>query len=206
VSTKRLAEVALDADLNEWDASDAIWEGPLTQFTDRPTASRGEISPAADASSIYTAWTAENFYLAFKVPAADATRKPTRNFVDYQAGRACGEDLCEVLIRAPGGAPLHVVCKTGSTVVERKSATQWSTIGNAVTPYAANIANNQWTAELAIPWKEILPPGAAIPTYLQFNFSHHRDTTGESASWAAPIDSGRDEHFTGALILRDPTQ
>jgi hypothetical protein len=28
--------------------------------------------------------------------------------------------------------------------------------------------------------------------------------TGESASWAGPVDSGRDEHFTGLLFLRDP--
>ena len=30
----------------------------------------------------------------------------------------------------------------------------------------------------------------------------HRTATGESASWAGPVDFGRDDAFTGLLVLR----
>jgi hypothetical protein len=39
---------------------------------------------------------------------------------------------------------------------------------------------------------------------LRFNFSQHRAATCESASWAGPVDFGRDESFTGVLYLRTP--
>ena len=38
---------------------------------------------------------------------------------------------------------------------------------------------------------------------LRFNFVQHRGDTGESASWAGPIDFGRDESLTGLLFIRD---
>jgi hypothetical protein len=57
---------------------------------------------------------------------------------------------------------------------------------------------------LSIPWKIINEPGKPRPVMLRFNFTHHRHQTGESASWAGPIDFGRDDAFTGVLVLREP--
>ena len=56
---------------------------------------------------------------------------------------------------------------------------------------------------MSIPWSAIVTPGEAVPTLLRFNFSQHRTATGESASWAGPVDFGRDDGFTGALYLKE---
>ena len=44
------------------------------------------------------------------------------------------------------------------------------------------------------------------PTLLRFNFSQHKAATGESATWAGPVDFRRDEAFMGLLYLRSPGQ
>ena len=38
---------------------------------------------------------------------------------------------------------------------------------------------------------------------LRFNYAEHHDKTGESASWAGPIDFGRDDSFMGLLYVRE---
>ncbi len=38
---------------------------------------------------------------------------------------------------------------------------------------------------------------------LKFNFTQHRAEAGESASWAGPIDFGRDDSLIGLLFIRD---
>jgi hypothetical protein len=42
-----------------------------------------------------------------------------------------------------------------------------------------------------------------MPVMLRFNFTQHRADTGESASWAGPVDFGRDDAFTGLLFLQE---
>ena len=42
------------------------------------------------------------------------------------------------------------------------------------------------------------------PALLRFNFVQHRTATGESATWAGPVDFGRDDSLMGVLHLRDP--
>ena len=66
--------------------------------------------------------------------------------------------------------------------------------------------NNAWRAELAIPWTAIndAKHQGARPNLLRFNFVQHKNLSGESSSWAGPLDFGRDENFTGLLYLRDP--
>jgi hypothetical protein len=62
-----------------------------------------------------------------------------------------------------------------------------------------------WRAELAIPWDVINDAAhqGLHPTLLRFNVSQHKQSTGESASWAGPIDFGQDDTFMGLLYLRD---
>ena len=140
-----------------------------------------------------------------------------------------GRDLCEVLIQPVYvnnslGPLLHVVLKpNGSSWVERKlnpkqHANPWEPFESTGIRYYAALAHGgkdparkdaagadgKWTGELAIPWKVLNDPNLGMPTLLRFNFSQHRTATGESASWAGPVDFGRDDAFMGCLQVRDP--
>ena len=68
--------------------------------------------------------------------------------------------------------------------------------------YIATLDGPIWRGEIAIPWKTISAERGR-PVLLRFNFTQHRTDTGESASWADPIDFGRDDAFTGLLFIRD---
>jgi hypothetical protein len=59
---------------------------------------------------------------------------------------------------------------------------------------------------MAIPWEAMNPPGQGRkrPVLLRFNFMQHRGLTGQSSSWAGPVDFGRDEAFMGILGIRQP--
>jgi len=39
---------------------------------------------------------------------------------------------------------------------------------------------------------------------LRFNFIQHQNSTGQSASWAGPIDQSRDGKMAGLLLLKEP--
>jgi hypothetical protein len=146
-----------------------------------------------------------------------ADTRASRNFVTYSdVGRAWGEDLCEVLVQpvyadSTLGPLLHLVCKpNGSCWVERKMDPRrfvdpWQPIEGAGIRYAPTVDEADWRGELAIPWKALNnDPAKGRPVMLRFNFVQHKTLTGESASWAGPIDTGRDENFTGVLLIREP--
>ena len=65
------------------------------------------------------------------------------------------------------------------------------------------IDGSSWAGEVAIPWNAVVEAGRPVPTLLRFNFTQHRAATGESATWAGPVDFGRDDAFTGVLHLRE---
>jgi hypothetical protein len=108
---------------------------------------------------------------------------------------------------------LHVVAKpTAGQWVEREKdprlfADPWQSVEGSGIRYTARIgdgpAQNDWTGELAIPWRAITDRDKGIPKLLRFNFSQHVHATGQSASWAGPIDFGRDDSFMGLLVVRD---
>jgi hypothetical protein len=113
---------------------------------------------------------------------------------------------------------LHLVAKPrGGLVVERKTDLRpgvqaWGPIAGQAIHYGAtldvvtNPADPTWRGEIEIPWDAINDARhtGAHPTLLRFNFAQHKNATGESSSWAGPVDSGRDDNFTGLLYLRDP--
>jgi hypothetical protein len=205
-----------DGSLNDWSMDDAIQNGPLLRMLNRPDLQAQKLQEASTATQIFTGWADENFYIAFKLSGlSQSPVKTSRNFVDYQFRRAWGEDLCQVLIQPvyPDnslGPILHVACKpNGAEFTERKldprmHADPWETLISAGVRYVATPDGTDWRGELAIPWKAINEPGKPMPVMLRFNFIHHRQDTGESASWAGPIDFGRDDAFTGILLLREP--
>ncbi len=205
----------IDGVLADWDNLDAIQDGLLVRMLDRPSLQHQALQSASTASKIFTGWANDSFYVAFQLDGLSAAGGKAQNFVDYQFQRAWGEDLAELLIQPLSARgtllpPLHVVCKpNGSVWVERKSAAKgsagsWQPIAGADIRYATRTDGAHWSGEVAIPWRAILnesnePP----PALLRFNFTQHRTSTGESASWCGPVDFGRDEAFMGVLLLRD---
>lgn len=216
-SDRREGRLNIDGSLEDWMPEDAVQNGPLVRMLNRPALQKQQVQAAATPSSIYTGWAEENFYVSFKVTGlSGADTRASRNFVTYDFGlRAWGEDLCELLLQPVYadnsiGPLLHLVCKpNGSCWVERKMDPRkfvdpWQAIEGAGIRYAPTIDESDWRGELAIPWKALNnDPQKGRPVMLRFNFSQHKTLTGESASWAGPVDSGRDENFTGVLMIRE---
>lgn len=202
-----------DGKLTDWSPSDLAHDGPLVKMLDRPGVQKQDTPFAATSSKVYTGWAAAAFYVAFSLDGVSKVDAGGRNDVAYQSARAWGEDLCEVLVQPVYadntlGPILHVVCKpNGSNWVERKlnpklNADPWQAFESTGVRYRAAVSGPQWTGEVAIPWRVLTDPKAGVPTLLRFNFAQHRTATGESASWAGPVDFGRDDAFTGLLVLR----
>ena len=213
---------------DDWTDADLVQDGPLVKMLSRPGLQRQQLEPATTPAKVYTTWAGGHFYVAFDLAGVNAgAAARARNFVDYQFRRAWGEDLCEILIQPISddglpGATLHVVCKpNGSTWVERKNAASpadggarnWQDVQAGVL-HSSHTDGERWQGEVKIPWKAIL---AAVedendkarlpaPTLLRFNFVQHRAATGESVSWAGPVDFGRDDSLMGVLYLRDPEE
>ena len=212
VSDRRAPGLVIDGSLNDWSTDDAIQDGPMTRLASRPAIQKLELQPATTPSSIFTGWSETDFYVAFKVQGASAGEtRSTKNFVDYQFRRAWGEDLCELLVQPVYandvlGPVLHVVVKPAGEWIERKSDSRgvWQSFEGAGIRYSGTLDGGTWRGEVAIPWAAIGDTANGRPVLLRFNFTQHRHNTGESASWAGPIDFGRDDAFTGALYLRDP--
>ena len=209
-------EFVTDGQFYEWDPADLVHDGALVQMMSRPVLQRQELRLASTVSRVYTGWAEDNFCVAFAVGGITPENllKGSQNFVDYEFRRAWGEDLCGVLIQPvfddnSVGPVLHLVCKpTGSLWVERKldarrNANPWQPLEGTGVRYKAVIDNTAWRGEVAIPWRAICDAERGVPALLRFNFVQHRTATGESASWAGPIDFGRDDAFTGVLHLRE---
>jgi hypothetical protein len=197
----------------------------MVRMLNRPALQKQDLQYAQRPATVYTGWGDESFYVAFKLSGVDAQANQSRNFVDYQFRRAWGEDLCEVLVQPVFddnslGPVLHIVCKPAGQWIERKQnprlyTNPWQPFEGAAIRYAATIdpaanggkgpggAGGEWRGELAIPWKAITGRDNAIPKLLRFNFAQHVHATGESASWAGPVDFGRDDAFMGLLYVRD---
>ncbi len=216
VSQRRTADqpIHLDASLDEWFPVDAIqYEKPLVKMLDRLTLKSHALPLAGEDASIFTGWSSDNFYLAFRLGGVTAAGlQSTRNFVVYDHGRAWGEDLCEALLQPiykdnTTGPMLHVVFKPAGNWVEQQTApgAAWQSFGSSGVRYASSVdpAEKIWRGEAAIPWQSIDSPRHGRPTVLGFNFIQHRNDTGESASWAGPIDQSRDGKITGLLFLKE---
>jgi hypothetical protein len=221
-SDRREGTLKVDADLSDWDeAADSIQHGPMVVMLDRPSLQRQAMRMADTNSSLYTNWARKDFYVAFKLDGlAQGTSRVEKNFVDYQLRRAWGEDLCEILIQpvyaTPGdvGQIVHIVCKPrGQMVISTKNSPRNQRLqGNAYKPVVgANVmlANavdgSVWRGELKIPWELINDADhkGAQPRLMRFNLVQYKQSSGESSSWAGPIDYGQDDTFMGLLYLRD---
>jgi hypothetical protein len=124
------------------------------------------------------------------------------------------------------GPLVHVICRPGGQVEIRRRldprmhADPFVPVAGADVRYAATVqevagrdpasapmADRVWRGEIAIPWAILHDPknplAARPPALLKFNFVQHQNATGQSASWAGPVDYGRDERFMGLLHVRE---
>ena len=121
-----------DGMLDDWADADAIHSGPLVRMFTRPAIQRQQLEYSDHQATICTGWADANLYLAFHFSdKVDPSTTAGRNFVDYQFGRAWGEDLCELLIQpiqddGSLGPLLHIVCKpSAGQWVQRKRTEGW---------------------------------------------------------------------------------
>lgn len=214
-SERREGGLKIDGLLGDWDPADNIQDGPLVKMLDRPTLQQQGISYASTPSQIFSGWADDTFYTAFKVSGMSPSEgRNARNFAQYESRRAWAEDLTEILIQPVFhdnslGPIMHLVCKpNGSIWVERKldpkmHADPWQPFEGAAIRYAADVNGSDWRGEVAIPWKAITDDPRKRPVLLRFNFTQNKMQTGESATWAGPVDFGRDDALTGALFIRE---
>ena len=223
---RRVNPLGIDGDLSDWTTDDAIQLGPMVKMLNRPEIQRHELEYAGTPTEAYAGWSDESLYVAFNLQGVgESPLRAMKNFVNYQFRRAWGEDVCQILVQpmyADGstGPLLHVALKPSGQWVERRLDLRaavniinpWVPL-NAGVRYAATFTGGVWRGELAIPWRAINSAALQraaddkgqplVPTMLKFNLVQHKNETGESASWAGPIDFGRDDDFMGVLVLKE---
>jgi hypothetical protein len=217
-SDRQRPGLKIDGKLDDWNIADAIHaDAPMVRMLNRPALQKQDLQFAQHPSTLYTGWADEHFYVAFQLAAVETgPLTQTRNFVDYQFRRAWGEDLAEMLIQPifadnSRGPVLHVVCKPAGHWIERKlnprqTHEPWQPFEGAAIRYTATMSGaGDWAGEVAIPWKAITDKDRGLPKMLRFNFVQHTHANGESASWAGPLDFGRDDSFMGVIHIREST-
>lgn len=225
---RRTAPLTINGSLDDWVADDSIQLGPLVKMMTRPAVQKHALESASTSSEIYSGFSDSDFYVAFRVDGLAKSKSvlASRNFVDYQFRRAWGEDTCQIVAQAvyedgTSGPLVHIAVKPGGNLwVERRtdprrSVTPWQNFDAGVR-YAATAEQTVWRGELAIPWAALIAEDKTaefaaqgkpnVPALIKFNFIQHKRDTGESASWAGPVDMGRDDSFTGVIVLKEADQ
>ncbi|MFI5378273.1 MAG: hypothetical protein ACHRHE_03115 [Tepidisphaerales bacterium] len=208
-------KIVLDGNLKDWMGEDALFQGRMVKLIDRPALQAQRLDLASTESAIYSTWTPQSLYFAFRLGGADAPiTNAERSFVERQFGRAWGEDIVEIVLQpiyAAGPGPLfHLTFKPrGQIEVFRRldpklNVNPWQAFGSTDIRYATNVTDAIWRGEAMLPWDSLLPPGKAAerPLMLRMNFLQHRGRTGESASWAGPVDLVREDPLMGLLQIR----
>ena len=221
---RREGSLSIDGKLGDWSDDDAIQRGPMALMDSRPAIQNHELRRASTDALLYTGWSDTDLYVAFHVNGLDAAAgRSAKNFVSYQFRRAWDEDVCEILVQGvyedgSAGPLLHVCPKpNGGAWSEQRPVAVSKSIPEAWQPVAAGIryaatlgggsgTDGSWRGEVAIPWESLNLPGKGRPALLRFNFSQHRQSDGESASWAGPVDFGRDDTLMGCLYLTETTR
>ncbi len=226
-SMRRTANLTINGSLDDWLPDDLIQNAPLVKMFSRPAVQQHELEISSTPTQIFSGWSGTDLYLAFRVGGLSGRRNvlAARNFVSYQYGRAWDEDLCQVVVQAmyedgTTGPLIHIALKPGGNVwVEQKldprfNVNPWQNF-NPNVRYASTLDQAQalWRGELAIPWTSLIAPEKTsefaklgkpnLPVMLKLNFIQHKRDTGESASWAGPLDVGRDDAFTGVIVLKE---
>lgn len=219
---RRNVPLLINGSLDDWNDYDALQKGPLVKMVSRPSVQQHTPEYSTTPTDLYSGWSDTDFYLAFRVEGVshESQVMAGRNFVEYQDGRAWGEDLCQAVIQAvyddgSTGPLVHVTVKPGGIDWNEKKDSPrepWQKLQASVR-YATTVDGQVWRGEVAVPWDALIDPGKTAafaaqgqsnrPVFLKFNFAQHKHDTGESATWAGPVDSARDADFTGVLMLHE---
>ena len=211
---RREGDLHIDGKLDDWAAEDLIHDGRLTKMVDRPSIQHWRLEPSSAESRIYTGWSDDDFYVAFRVGGISRSAAPSPEFrglpIPPGLGRRFVRGFDSADLRRQFGRPRHL-----SRLQAQRSLHGETKAGSSdkFRPVAGNGRNRRaicrrpgqgiWTGEMAIPWRLLLNDSPNKPQLLRFNFIQHFQNTGESASWAGPIDFDQDDGFMGLLYLRE---
>ena len=214
----------LDGSLGEWEGDEAIVNGPMIRLQSRPELRDGQIRRSDRPAQIFAAWTTEGLHLAFRfegVARQNSGLRVARTFVEQQHRRAWGEDLAQIVVQPHFdqqgdehiGRAMQIVLKpTGNVIAQQQpdratAGSDWQDVrSNLAFATSVQSTTGVWRGELTIPWDafEDAPADGNLPSLVRLNITHHVGETGESTSWAGPVDYGNDLSITGALVLRKP--
>lgn len=186
--------VELDGKLNEWSASEVVHVGGLTRMLDRYAAQSGRPVAAAKPTEVLARWDDGALYLAFRSESVGPPPAVATNQIAAESGRAFGRDVLRITLAPPGQPPVRILAKPQALTVESPG-------GSDITA-ASTVENGTWRCEVRIPAALLggLRPNAVLP----FNVVRHDATTGESSSWAGPLDRD-DQPWMGLLVISDVT-
>ncbi len=150
-------------------------------------------------ASIFTAWSDENLYVAFRLAESWATdlRSTHTSWITNPAepgvktsAKSLSNPFTSTTRSDPSCMSSANPAAPGSNANSPAPKNRGKPFEGAAVRYASSVdpAAQIWRAEIAIPWKAINSAGHGRPSLLRFNFSQHQNATGESASWAGPID------------------
>ncbi|MEM8875230.1 MAG: hypothetical protein AAGD32_13355 [Planctomycetota bacterium] len=210
--------IVLDGELADWLPADQIHAGPLVAMFDRPSVQDYRLIRAPTETSLHAGYTEDNLYVAFRLEGASDAASRAGNVIEIDTGRAWGEDVAQLLIQAVyedgsvGPLMLLNVKPTGVVWAERRRDPKrfrvpWQPF-ESNTRFQSTLVDNVWRGELAIPLTALELEGRfdergnpVRPVMYKFNFAQHRHETGQTATWAGPVDGMRDKGFAGVLVV-----
>lgn len=193
--------IVLDGKMGDWSEEEVIQFGPLVRMLDRQAVQESKTFRASKSTGILAKWDDNNLYLAIRAEgtAKDAANIAT-NFTAEDKGRAYGEELCRLMLKGLGGGgkELQLLIKPSGMTVEK---------GAGQIRYAATNERSVWRAEICIPATALGLRSFGPQVPIEFNLIRHDPATGESSSFAGPIDQDT-QPTRGLLILSEsaPTQ
>ena len=209
--------IVLDGELGDWLPADQIQDGPMIAMIDRPSVQEYQLKLADNRTMLHAGWTDDNLYVAFRMEGASAENAQAGNVVQVDNRRAWGEDLAQVLVQAiyedgvEGPLLLLNLKPNGVAWAERRldprlNRVPWQPF-ESNTRFQSTLVEGVWRGELAIPMSALRLEGRydangreIPPVMYRFNVAQHRHETGQTTTWAGPVDQMRDETFTGLLV------
>lgn len=199
----------LDGSLSDWTDAEIIADGGLVRMLDRVSVQNASTPRSPKPTRVLMRWEKDTLFLALRVdavspPASNATRTGVTNFVRETDGRAYGEDLVRLVMKI-GDREVRLLVKPSGVTIEAappQPGAANTAADTTTVKYAGAVEAGVWRAELRIPASMLVKGELTADTTLEFNLIRHDPETGESASWAGPLD--RDyQPLRGVILLVD---
>lgn len=195
----------LDGSLGDWTEGELVADGGLVRMLDRSSIQTSSTPRSAKATRMLAKWDGDALYVAIRAEGASravaAGSSGVTNFTREVAGRAYGEELVRIALGA-GLGELRLLVKPSGVTVEAGGGVgnAGGTVGGV--KFASVVEGGVWRAEMRIPAAMLPGVELAAGSAVQMNLVRHDAETGESSSWAGPID--RDyQALRGVLLLAD---